>query len=882
MPPARPTTNLGEAELVQLADFLPQMVWMSTPDGNNIYFNQRWTDYTGLTLEESYGAGWNTPFHPDDQAIAREAWNRAVQTGKEYRVESRLRAADGSYRWFLMRGQLCHEHNGQILKWLGTCTDIHDQKLAEQKARDGEERFQLAMEVVKLALAEIDYETGLNHLSAEAAAVFGLGAEALAVPRSAVHATFHPEDREEIALRIQECLDPAGTGWFAMDHRVVLPNGETRWLRVRKQVYFAGSPHARAPHHAMLAAFDVTAEREALELAQRSEQRLTLAQNAGCLAIWDWDLATDRFTWTGDTLSVWGRTADTMGLGETLFSYLHPDDRQATREALDKNLKGAGEYYHEFRVLWPDESIHWILGRGNKIQRPGQVPTRMLGVYTEITARKQAEESLRDEQTKLRVALRSVPLVLYTSDRDNRVTWIHGNQTYKVEELIGKTDEDLEPSGALAELTEFKRSVMDRNVADHREMRLVVKGVPMVYDITAEPIHNAEGTVTGITVASLNVTERALVTEELREKSELIDLAQTAVNAGYWSYFPESGRCFLSPGEQVLFGLQDNPRPSVADVIQRVHEADREQVLHRLTEGIQSGAYFSEFRIQNEGGAMRWVAGQGRVLTRANGERYMVGINFDITNQKLSEEALRKSEKLAVVGRLAATISHEINNPLESVTNLLYILRTSAQDEATRQYAITAEEELSRVNQIVTHSLRFHRSSTAPSDEKLSALLDSAAGVYKSRLLADKIRVKRDYRDQNLVRCYSSELRQIFGNLISNAFDAIKNDGIICLRARDAVDLITRQSGVRVTIADSGYGMDPSTLQRLFEPFFTTKGVNGTGLGLWITRDLLNKHHAKVKVRSQCWPQTSGTVFSIFFPSNVIDLPPSSDSDRLA
>jgi len=85
-----------------------------------------------------------------------------------------------------------------------------------------------------------------------------------------------------------------------------------------------------------------------------------------------------------------------------------------------------------------------------------------------------------------------------------------------------------------------------------------------------------------------------------------------------------------------------------------------------------------------------------------------------------------------------------------------------------------------------------------------------------------------------------------------------------------------------VTIADSGYGMDPSTLQRLFEPFFTTKGVNGTGLGLWITRDLLNKHHAKVKVRSQCWPQTSGTVFSIFFPSNVIDLPPSSDSDRLA
>ena len=108
------------------------LVWMCTPDGLNIYFNQRWVEYTGLTLEESYGRGWNTPFHPDDKQAAWDAWNHAVQTGEEYRVESRLRAADGRYRWFLMRGAPLRNAAQEIVRWFGTCTDIEELKQAEQ------------------------------------------------------------------------------------------------------------------------------------------------------------------------------------------------------------------------------------------------------------------------------------------------------------------------------------------------------------------------------------------------------------------------------------------------------------------------------------------------------------------------------------------------------------------------------------------------------------------------------------------------------------------------------------------------------------------------------------------------------------------------------
>ena len=128
----RPTARLGETELQHLADVVPQIVWMCTPSGANIYFNQRWVDYTGMTLTESYGEGWNKPFHAEDQANASQAWNQAVQTGQPYQVESRIRASNGTYRWFLMRGERFKETDGRTTRWIGTCTDIHDLKLAEQ------------------------------------------------------------------------------------------------------------------------------------------------------------------------------------------------------------------------------------------------------------------------------------------------------------------------------------------------------------------------------------------------------------------------------------------------------------------------------------------------------------------------------------------------------------------------------------------------------------------------------------------------------------------------------------------------------------------------------------------------------------------------------
>ena len=236
----------------------------------------------------------------------------------------------------------------------------------------------------------------------------------------------------------------------------------------------------------------------------------------------------------------------------------------------------------------------------------------------------------------------------------------------------------------------------------------------------------------------------------------------------------------------------------------------------------------------------------------------------DISAQVKAEDALRKNEKLAAVGRLASTISHEINNPLESVTNLLYIIRNAASDESLLEYIHLAEQELNRASEVVRHSLKFHRQTTNPERESLSELLVSTLAVYEPRMKQLGISMRSELVATSRTLCYGSEVRQVFANLIGNAVDACESGGTLRLKTRDSLHPLTGVKGVRVTIADTGTGMNLETKKHLFEPFFTTKGINGTGLGLWVSSEILDRHRATVCVKSsQSTPH--GTVFSMFF-----------------
>ncbi len=246
---------------------------------------------------------------------------------------------------------------------------------------------------------------------------------------------------------------------------------------------------------------------------------------------------------------------------------------------------------------------------------------------------------------------------------------------------------------------------------------------------------------------------------------------------------------------------------------------------------------------------------------------HFVGIQQDVTARVEFEEALRESEKLATAGRLAASIAHEINNPLEAVTNLIYLARRSQNMEEAESHLSLADAELRRVALLTSQSLRFYKQSSAPQAIRAGDLLDAVLDVYGRRMEGMRIEVRRRERTSDSIICFESELRQVLSNLVRNAMDAMRvTGGVLYARTREAVDLNREAKGVMITIADTGVGMSKEIQSRIFEAFYSTKGNSGTGLGLWVSREIVNRHKGRLRVRSSNTPGHCWTVFQLFLP----------------
>ncbi len=234
-------------------------------------------------------------------------------------------------------------------------------------------------------------------------------------------------------------------------------------------------------------------------------------------------------------------------------------------------------------------------------------------------------------------------------------------------------------------------------------------------------------------------------------------------------------------------------------------------------------------------------------------------------------ETLHDSQKLIHLGRLAASIAHEVNNPLESVTNLLYLIRMEpGVPEGALQYLDLAEREMARVVAISKQTLNFARETSEPTEVSLPAILGEVLALYRRRIDEKQLHIHQRYTAIQPLRIVPGELRQIFANLIVNAIEASTPQGTLSLRVRPA-SAARNTRGLRITIADNGSGIPPEIRRRLGRPFFSTKGQSGTGLGLWVTRSILERYGGRLRLRSvhQSEPhgeRLHGTVFALFLP----------------
>ena len=262
-----------------------------------------------------------------------------------------------------------------------------------------------------------------------------------------------------------------------------------------------------------------------------------------------------------------------------------------------------------------------------------------------------------------------------------------------------------------------------------------------------------------------------------------------------------------------------------------------------------------------------------------NGDLLGIVVVFrSIASRRQAENALIKFEKLAAVGRLAGTIVHEINNPLASVTNLLFLARVAKEHTELDSYLKLAEQELIRISTITHQTLSYYRQSNTAAPVHLDQILDSVLILYSPRLRHSRIVVDQRFRNLIPIDCFEGEIRQVLSNLIGNAIDAVRSasdSGLqltapqITIRVRQARHWSTDRKGLLITIADQGIGISPAALKQLGEPFFTTKGSEGTGLGVWVSREIIARHDGILSIRSSQSPAHHGSVFSLFLPSEA-------------
>lgn len=491
---------------------------------------------------------------------------------------------------------------------------------------------------------------------------------------------------------------------------------------------------------------EILERKKADQLRRESEERLLLAQQVAGIGAFDWNIESDLSHWTPEVAALHGLRPEEFGGTRAAWEELiHPDDRSEAGRLVQASFETPAPVYGEWRVVWPDGSLHWIAAKWQVIRDGSGKPLRITGVNMDITDKKRAEAA----SLQLAAIVQSARDAILSKDLNGIVTsWNPAAENmfgYRAEEIVG-------------------RSIL------------------------------------------------LIIPPELRDQEPMI---LGKIRAGETIEHFETVR-LRKDGERLNVSLTISP-------------------------------------VRNQTGK---IIGVAKIIR-------------NITQQKKLEENLRTSEKLAAVGRLAATIAHEINNPLEAVTNLMYLARTHPDlPDTLKKYLRSADRELRRVSHIARQTLGFYRDDSQPAEFSVDKAIEDVLTIYESRFKYKALRIEKRIQPGLTICGARGEFQQILSNLIANAIDASKQGGRILLRARTTRHFHSGHEGIRVTVADEGVGIAPENRRKLFTPFFTTKREVGTGLGLWITKDLIEKKGGSIRFCSQT-QKRSGTTMSFFIPAQL-------------
>jgi PAS domain S-box-containing protein len=870
---AEQALQLSEHKLAAIIDTIPALAWCNLPDGSNEFLNKGWHEYTGLSPEESHGWGWQAAFHPEDLPPFMEKWRKMLVSGEADEIEARLRRYDGVYRWFLIRAQAFRDDSGNIVRWYGTSTDIEDRKRAEEAQRATERNLAAIVNTIPTTAwttrpdgyCDFLNQVWLDYAGMSAEQAQGWGwTEAI-----------HPDDRKKLVEEWQSCL-ASGTP-VDTEARIRRFDASYRWFLIRANPLKDEAGNILKWYGTCIDIEDHKRGEETLRVRELSWRQIV--DNIPGLVATTGALGELEFL-NQQTLEYFGKTNEELK-NWALIGAVHPDDLPHVIEARKKSIEMGQIYEVEHRCRRADGIYRWFQVRGLPVRDAENKVTAWYLLLTDIDDRKKAEEALQSSQRNLSLTINAIPTFISVLRAEGSVLYV--NQT--VLDYTGVSLEDMQEGDYrvrffhpedLERLREGRREALTRAVPFENEQRLLGKdGKYRWFLIRYNPLLDEQGRIDRWYVAAFDIEDRKRAEAQVEQAYLRLAEAQRLSKTG--SFITDLVADDHNWSEEAfrIFEFDPATKVSVQMIRDKVHPDDLPTFDAVIARGMTGNDVAFFFRIVTSRGAVKHIRGMARIMVQDADRPLFIGALQDITESKVAEQALDKARsELAHVARvttlnaLTASIAHEINQPLASlVTNASICLRRLNADppnvDGARETVQRTIRDANRASDVITR-LRalFSRKEFALERLDLNEVTTEVIALSLSDLQRNRV-ILRSELAEDLPPAIGDrvQLQQVALNLLRNASDAMVG---VDDRPRQLLVRTQREGDdrVRLSVQDAGCGVNSQDFERLFEAFYTTKS-GGMGIGLSVSRSIIERHHGRLWAEPNDGP---GTTFSFSIP----------------
>jgi PAS domain S-box-containing protein len=745
----------------------------------------------------------------------------------------------------------------QLVVAAETARLLEARRASERTARESEERFRAIVETTPECVKLVSCDGTLLHMNAAGLSLLEAEDGDCVVGKN-IYDVIAPEHRERFH-RFNERVCNGERG--SLEFEIVGLKGTRRKMETHAAPF-------RAPDGStvqLAIARDVTERSRAAQALRDSERKFRDFVETASVAL--------HFVGADGTIE-WANQAELGLLGYTAEEYLGRHiaefhvDGPVIDDILGRLCRGERLCEYEARLRAKDGSIRHVVIDSSVLFEHGRfVHTRCF--TRDVTARKAAEQALRESEQRFRVITDASPVMVWMAGTDKLCFYF--NKSWL--DFVGRTLEQEAGNGWAENVHpgDFDRCLQiyltNFDARQPFEMEYRLKHHTGQYRWILDhgvPRYSADGTFEGYVGGCLDIHDQKEAAEARHRLAAIVESSDDAIISKDLNSIITS----WNRGAELIFGYMADEMigQSILKIIPPELQADETRILNTIARG-ERIQHFETVRVAKDGRRIDVSLTISPVRDHAGRIVGAAKIARDISQKKQAERALRTTEQLAAVGRLAATAAHEINNPLEAVTNLVYLAKSVADRNDVREFLSGAEEELQRVAQMTKQTLGFYRETKGMATIYVGNTVDSLMSVFSSKARNKGVTIRSEINSEVAIQVIPGEFRQLIGNLLSNSIDAVPPGGDIRIRVGAA--RFGSEHGVRVTVCDNGPGIPEQVRMHVFEPFFTTKNDVGTGLGLWVCKSIVQRHHGSIRLRTSTVKGRSGTVFSVFLPSRV-------------